>query len=274
MKQLHFDYYMQITYAGYVSKCNYTLKCIPADNIRQHLLSYTMEIRPQNQWMEGVDSFGNAMVYGGIEEEQREFSFHIKGDVGIDKREYETAGDEAGLYVYRYPYGLSAPGEELGKFYQSLRSELDAKASDYEKGVFLMHILYGNFIYEKEVTDVNTTAEEAWNLGKGVCQDYAHILIALCRLAGIPARYVSGMLIGEGYSHAWVEIYCDNHWFALDPTNNLIVEDSHIKIGVGRDASNCQINRGIVMGGGSQAQNICVRVEEKTEEGEAKEFIP
>jgi len=263
MKQLHFDYYMQITYAGCVSKSHYTLKCIPADNIRQRLLGFSMEILPQNKWMEGMDSFGNAMVYGSIEKEQRDFSFHIQGDVEIDIREYETAKDDAEIFVYQYPYGLSAPGEELEQFYHSLENELHAKPDDYEKGIFLMHILYGNFIYEKEVTDVNTTAEEAWKLGKGVCQDYAHILIALCRRAGIPARYVSGMLIGEGYSHAWVEIYCDNHWFALDPTNNLIVEDSHIKIGVGRDAFDCQINRGIVMGGGSQTQNICVRVKEK-----------
>lgn len=129
-----------------------------------------------------------------------------------------------------------------------------------------MHRLHHDFTYEKEVTGVFTTAEEAWRGGCGVCQDYAHVMISLCRLAGIPARYVTGMLIGEGYSHAWVEVSSEGKWYGLDPTNDLPVTDSHIKLGNGRDASDCSINRGLLKGGGIQQQTICVKVEERREE--------
>ena len=99
-------------------------------------------------------------------------------------------------------------------------------------------------------------------LGCGVCQDYSHILISLCHLAGIPARYVVGMLTGEGASHAWVEIYQDEKWYALDPTNNLIVDDEHIKISHGRDYRDCLINQGVFTGCAKQTQEIQVVVEE------------
>ena len=91
-------------------------------------------------------------------------------------------------------------------------------------------------------------------------------MAALCRLNGLPARYVSGMLIGEGFSHAWVEVFCNGRWYGFDPTNDVLVTDSHIKIGVGRDAYDCQINRGIIKGGGSQTQTVEVKVNEIEEE--------
>lgn len=101
---------------------------------------------------------------------------------------------------------------------------------------------------------------------EGVCpvkNIYSHILIAFCHLAQIPARYVVGMLEGEGASHAWVEIYDGGFWYALDPTNNLIVSDSHIKISHGRDYKDCLINQGVFTGNTEQRQEISVHVHEK-----------
>ncbi|MGN0292019.1 MAG: transglutaminase domain-containing protein [Lachnospiraceae bacterium] len=260
MKKLHFDYYMQITYSKNVEKCHYTIKCIPVNTDRQRIEEINIEMVPKNSFSKGEDSFGNRMIYGSIEEVHTQFSFHIKGKAVTGITDAETVGSESLLGMYRYPYGLTVPGEELASYYHSLN--LENGLSAYETGTALMHRLYRDFSYEKNVTDITTTAEEAWKLGRGVCQDYAHILIALCRMAGISARYVTGMLIGEGYSHAWVEILSENKWYALDPTNNLIVTDSHIKLGTGRDASDCMINRGVIIGGGSQTQEIRVSVEE------------
>ena len=90
-------------------------------------------------------------------------------------------------------------------------------------------------------------------------------MIALCRMAGIPARYVTGMLVGEGSSHAWVEVLSVGKWYGLDPTNNLIVGEEHIKIGTGRDASDCPINRGLLFGGGEQVQIVSVKVRQEKE---------
>lgn len=261
MKRLHFDYSMRLSYSEQVQKCHFTIKCIPQSTDRQKVETFNVEIEPKESMEEGTDSFGNQILFGNVHREHDTFSFHISGTVMTGLSESESLGNENILGAYRYPYGLTVPGEGLNAYFEKLQPLKGS--SDYEKAVFLMNCLYRDFSYEKYVTGIHTTAEEAWQLGKGVCQDYAHILIALCRMAGIPARYVTGMLIGEGYSHAWVEILSEGRWYALDPTNDCIVDDAHIKIGIGRDASDCMINRGVMTGGGMQTQEIRVLVEEE-----------
>ena len=125
-----------------------------------------------------------------------------------------------------------------------------------------MDSLFRVFRYEPGVTGVFTTAEEAFALAQGVCQDYAHILLALCRASRVPCRYVVGMMIGEGASHAWVEVFEDGFWLSLDPTHKRRTDDTYIAISRGRDAQDCSINQGVFTGGGKQSQEISVSVEE------------
>jgi transglutaminase-like putative cysteine protease len=95
--------------------------------------------------------------------------------------------------------------------------------------------------YEKGVTGVSTTASEAFAMRAGVCQDFAHVMLALCRMCGLPARYVSGHLLGEGGTHAWVEVLIPvdegsaTEVHALDPTHGVPVGTRHITVAVGRD---------------------------------------
>lgn len=259
MRKLHFDYYMRMNYSEPVSICHFTIKCIPQNTLRQQISNVQIGLEPVNGYTEGQDSFQNRQIYGCVEGAHDMFSFHITGDAetGIGNYEQEEPMD-SGILIFRHPYGLNKPGSGLRAYFQSLN--LDREMSAYEKSMFLMHRLYQDFTYQKNCTNVDTTAEQAWELGRGVCQDYAHIFISLLHMAGIPARYITGMLIGEGASHAWVEAYCDGCWYGLDPTNDVAVADSHIRIGVGRDASDCQINRGIMRGGGIQTQTIQVTV--------------
>lgn len=264
MKKLHFDYSMELNYSEQVQKCYFTIKCIPQTTDRQKIEDLNVELEPRDSMEESVDSFGNRFLFGNVMEEHDRFVFRIRGTAYTGLADSEPLGDENILGAYRYPYGLTVPGKGLTEYFNGL--SLQKERTAYETGVYLMRRLYEDFSYEKNVTDMNTTAEEAWQLGKGVCQDYAHILIVLCRMAGIPARYVAGMLIGEGYSHAWVEILSDDRWYALDPTNNCVVTDSHIRIGIGRDASDCLINRGVMTGGGRQSQDIRVIVRELPQE--------
>ncbi|MCM1155470.1 MAG: transglutaminase family protein [Roseburia sp.] len=261
MKNLFFDYRMRISYTEPVGVCHYTIRCIPAVTENQRLVQMEMEIMPEDKHTLGVDSFGNRLITGRVDADHDSFVFHIQGEVQTGLCGYEEAAGEEKTALYKYPSKLTTPGTGLKAYYESL--VFTEGMSDYEKAVFMMHRLYNDFIYEKGVTGVETTAEETWNIGKGVCQDYAHILIALCRLAGIPARYITGMMVGEGYSHAWIEILSEGKWYALDPTNDLIVEDEHIKIGSGRDAADCMINRGIMKGGGRQDMTVTVKVTEK-----------
>lgn len=258
MKTLHFDYYMQIDYTENVSLCHFTIKCIPRDSARQKISSAVIEIFPDGNYTRNTDSFGNKFVYGRVEEPHDTFRFHISGDARTDCADYEETADERQIAIFRHPYGLNKAGDALKEYYGRIAPL--AGADDLEKSRALMHRLYQDFSYEKNCTTVATTAEEAWTLGKGVCQDYAHIMIALLHMEGIPARYVTGMLTGEGASHAWVEVLCGGKWYGLDPTNDTEVSGSHIRLGIGRDASDCTINRGVMRGGGNQSQLVRVTV--------------
>jgi len=122
--------------------------------------------------------------------------------------------------------------------------------------------------YVQGVTGVQTTAAEAWQLRKGVCQDIAHAALGALRAIGIPARYVSGYLhprrepaVGElvkGESHAWVEWFCGD-WRGYDPTNLIDIGDRHVRVGHGRDYGDVAPLRGVYSG--SSASSLFVTVE-------------
>ena len=120
----------------------------------------------------------------------------------------------------------------------------------------VMQELRKRFTYQSGATNINTTAEEALTLGKGVCQDFAHMQIAVCRALSVPARYVVGMQEGTGETHAWVEIYDNGIWVGIDPTNHKMVNDRYLTLSHGRDFADCGINRGLFVGGGTQTQTV------------------
>jgi transglutaminase-like putative cysteine protease len=132
----------------------------------------------------------------------------------------------------------------------------------------LNEYVYNNFNYIKGITTVETTLDEIWDLKAGVCQDFAHILLVMLRLLGIPARYASGYvcphdssLRGEGATHAWVEAYIPFYgWLGLDPTNNCIVNDLHIRLAIGRNFSDCSPVKGTYKGTAKQALEVGVSV--------------
>ena len=122
--------------------------------------------------------------------------------------------------------------------------------------------------YQPGVTDVSTTAAQAWRSGHGVCQDFTHATLSLLRGAGIPARYVSGSLpteepaVGEpvvGESHAWVE-YWDEGWHAIDPTNDRAVGSAHVIVARGRDYADVPPLKGIYAGGQSEGLGVSVEI--------------
>ena len=132
----------------------------------------------------------------------------------------------------------------------------------------LTEYVYKNFQYIKGITSVSTTLDEIWNLKAGVCQDFAHILLAMLRLLGIPARYVSGYvcphdhnLRGEGATHAWVEAYIPFYgWLGFDPTNNCVVNDLHVRLAIGRNFSDVSPVRGTYKGTAKQTLEVGVSV--------------
>lgn len=260
MQRLHFEYDMEIGYSVPVSRCYFTIKCIPKNDVRQRLVGMKLSLLPETGYSFGEDSFRNRKIYGCVQEPHDNFRFHMSGDVEIAGADYEETAVRESVGMYSYPHGKCKPGPKLMKYCESL-GVLD-HGDRREICMRLMHRLYEDFRYAPYTTEVHTSAEEAWSIGKGVCQDYAHIYITLLRFMGIPARYVCGLMIGEGASHAWVEALCGDQWVGFDPTNNCTVRENYIKLSDGRDASDCAINRGIMWGGGTQTQIISVTVEE------------
>lgn len=139
----------------------------------------------------------------------------------------------------------------------------------------LMRFVYEAFTYQQHVTTVSTLVPELLETRTGVCQDFAHVLLALCRANHVPARYVSGYIVshtatpdgerggegpparGAGESHAWVEAWTPTHgWRGFDPTNNVLASESHIKMAIGRDYGDVPPTRGTFRGAAEEALSV------------------
>lgn len=159
----------------------------------------------------------------------------------------------------------TAEGQKIyGKDNFRIRRDVPQSAGgqdDYETALYFMRRIHEDFSYQKGVSDTGTTSEQTFEKRAGVCQDFAHALITLCRMAGIPARYAAGILEGEGETHAWAEILSDGKWYGLDPTNNCAVDGRYIKFSHGRDCRDCLVNRGIYFNPARETQKICARAE-------------
>ena len=133
----------------------------------------------------------------------------------------------------------------------------------------LTNRIHSLLAYDQGATQVHTTLQEVMSLRAGVCQDFAHMAIACCRSQGIPARYVSGYLYGgpglamrgEQATHAWLEcLLPDGRWLALDPTNNLLASDHHIRVHIGRDYSEVSPTRGVYVGAPASKLEVSVTI--------------
>jgi transglutaminase-like putative cysteine protease len=135
-----------------------------------------------------------------------------------------------------------------------------------------MERIFREFRYDPRATTVSTPIQKVLDLKAGVCQDFAHLMIAALRSKGLSARYVSGYLetlpppgkprlVGADASHAWVSLYVpDTGWLDLDPTNNLVPGERHITVSWGRDYRDVTPVRGVVLGGGANTLEVSVDV--------------
>lgn len=256
MKRLHFLYKVQLELSSPVQKHFFVLRFVPQTCEGQEIDLERVKVSPACQTAQQKDGFGNRLDVGEIRGMHRYFQYEVAGIAKVDGSEKCR---EKPHPLFRYESPMTRPGEQLKAFYESIRSNQE---DPFSRSVQMMHRLFQQFQYCPGSTSVRTTAEEAWEEGFGVCQDYAHLLITLCRMDGISARYAAGMLLGEGASHAWVEIYVDGVWIGLDPTHDRCVDENYIKISHGRDSRDCTVERGVFRGNALQNQNVYVKVEE------------
>lgn len=259
-RRFRFSYRMALDFSEPVQKHRFALRMIPQSDERQQITACSVRLEPECALTEETDTFGNRYVYGDIAHPHRVFCVEVCGTAKVSSTALLLCDRSwMELAPFRFPSQYTKAGDCLKAYHEKYGQKEDEQA--YVYCVRLLHQIYQDMVYVQGVTDIHTTAEEALAGREGVCQDYAHIMIALCRMAGIPSRYVVGMMQGEGCSHAWVEVCADGAWHGMDPTNDRVTDDSYIKISHGRDYQDCIVNRGTFLGNGTQTQTVCVRVD-------------
>lgn len=257
MKQLHCSFSTELLFSAPVTNHTFSLMLTPMETPQQHVLSSHVDVSPACHLAQGRDGFGNTVHLGYSNPPHDRLFYGMKAVVETD---CSVPDCRAPHPLYKFPTALTAAGNSLHAFWVRWRL---TGANQEAQAIHLMHALYGAFQYRPGTTGIRTTAEEALTQGCGVCQDYAHILLALLRFSHIPCVYVTGLMLGEGQSHAWVEVFCDGQWLALDPTHDRIVGEDYVKLSQGRDFEDCSIDRGVFRSGGAvtQAQTIRAKVE-------------
>lgn len=232
------------------------------DTARQQVLALEVTVPGCGNVRETLGQFGSRRIYGCIESPHTDFTIAVSGKVktGLEIFE-EFCEDPLESAVFRVQSGLTQPGPAIRAFHDSL----DLCGSAYDRAMAIRKAVHEAFSYQPGATSAHESGEDAFARKQGVCQDYAHVMLSLLRMEGIPARYVTGMLVGEGASHAWVEALCGNWWYGFDPTNDLLVDDSYIRVSCGRDSADCAIIRGTFLGWAVQMQReqVIVKIEEK-----------
>jgi transglutaminase-like putative cysteine protease len=228
-----------------------------------------------------VDHFGNFTTTVAMTGPHRQFAVELTAtiDVGLPKpprRDLtpawedvaKIAGANPRVAEYCLPSPLASPTPEIQAYG---RASFPPGQPILAGLLDLTERLFRDFKYRGGVTTTGTTAAQALKLLSGVCQDYAHLMIASLRALGLPARYVSGYLRtfqaagevkhrGADQSHAWASCWLgeDIGWVDFDPTNNLLVIDEHVTLAWGRDFSDVSPLRGIILGGGKHVLKVNV----------------
>ncbi len=235
----HFGY----AYPGPIQDLRQRLMIVPPDwHEDQRLVTHKLGIAASNVSLErSYDTFGNVIV--DISVDHVPSSIDFTAWIVLERETSVDGSDEREPLVpdlrLLQPTELTAPDDALRRVADDLRAEGLTGLALAERVNARVH---EHFEYRYGVTSVATGAAEAWAGGVGVCQDYAHAMLALCRLLGLPARYVSGHLLGEGGTHAWVEVLLPHSAgddllaaHAFDPTHARRTGLKYLTVAVGRD---------------------------------------
>jgi transglutaminase-like putative cysteine protease len=281
-------------YSSAVAVSHQLLHLRPRTLPRQSCESFTLATEPTPaEQREASDYFGNPTTRLLISTPHTELVVRAESRVTVQApaplpsastepwealRQRLRAFDPALLAVSEFCYDSPhvQASAMLGRY---ASSSFPARRGVTEAALQLMRRIHTDFEFDHRATTLATPLHEVMMLRRGVCQDFAHLMIGCLRSVGLAARYVSGYiltepppgkpkLIGADASHAWVSVYAPElGWVDLDPTNNCVVADSHVTLGWGRDFSDVTPLRGVILGGGSQTLEVHVSVLTDTEAG-------
>jgi transglutaminase-like putative cysteine protease len=222
---------LRYDYPSPVHRLDHHLKVLPPARHRDQVRTESsVEVRGAGaEVTESVDDFGNVALRVRAARVEASVEFVVR----VTVERHDGAGAPA-----PQPRRLLSPSR-LTEPDRALRRAAHGLCTSGDAGLELAHRINSwvaaHMRYQHDLTTVRTTAAEALAAGAGVCQDYAHVMLALCRLCDLPARYVSGHMVGEGGSHAWVEVLLGSDTVAFDPTNDRVAGASYLTVAVGRD---------------------------------------
>jgi transglutaminase-like putative cysteine protease len=242
------------------------LRLTPSNFVGQSVLEWRVDVDCDARLREGRDGYGNVTHMLYVEQPTRQLSVSVTGLVITENHAGIVHGLTADLppQVFLRSTDLTAAGPNLRGFAfeleQSRRSTLD-----------LLHELNtglnSRLRFDTQATDPETTAEDAFSAGHGVCQDFAHIFISLARQLRIPARYVSGHLHRrdgaqmQEAAHAWAEAWVEDlGWVAFDPTHGLSKDENYVRVACGLDYREASPISGARLGGGEEQLAVEVQV--------------
>jgi transglutaminase-like putative cysteine protease len=256
----------------------------PQRNGRQRVITFDLEVEPAAKVFSYPDAFGNAVYHFDIPQPHQELTITARSAVetetpeplppALDRGEWDRLRSEAVRgenFDFLQPHGFAAPSKALDAFVQ--QHALDRLPREHDPLTALRELnkaIYAAFEYEAGVTRADSPIDHVLGAGKGVCQDFAHVMLAVCRGWGVPARYVSGYLFtnhAEGdrsdpdASHAWVEVFLPTlRWIGFDPTNNIEAGERHVVCAIGRDYSDVPPTRGVFKGDAESELSVGVNV--------------
>ncbi|SMH59667.1 transglutaminase family protein [Azospirillum agricola] len=258
----------------------------PRQRVRRALL--TVEPAPAVR-SDRVDYFGNTVTYVAVQEPHRTFSVIAESEVEVhDQPPLDIAATQSWEHVRDSLRGLSGPddGAEITQYcFDSALVKASPELMDYARASFtpgrpvaaaavdLMQRVNRDFAFDPAATTVATPMAEVMRKRRGVCQDFAHIIVGCVRTMGLPARYVSGYLrtlpppgqprlVGADVSHAWASVWCGPAgWLDVCPTNACIANRDFITIAWGRDYDDVSPARGVLIGGVGHGLTVSVDVE-------------
>ena len=275
-------------YSEMVSLCQNEIHLAPRNYTLQTCHYSHLQISPQPSVIsERRDYFGNTAAFFGIQERHQKLEIVAESKVDVLPSSTPAASlTPAWEDVREILSGKDAPRHlDATQFlHESHYSKYNDAIAAYalqsfprgrpilEGALDLTRRIHTEWIYDSKATNMTTSVAQAFELRRGVCQDFAHLEIACMRSLGLAARYVSGYLltapppgkqrlVGSDASHAWLSLYCPGFgWIELDPTNNVVPSDKHVLVAWGRDYADVCPVKGVILGGGHHAISVSVDV--------------
>ena len=278
------EHVSRFLYDSPVRRCTMSLCLEPLESDVQRLLDFSIKTSPPARITTETDPFGNTRHLLSLHQDHSLFEVvsastveihpskplpdHLDADAWNLVRAWRN---DPRWWDFTHPSAVARPSPALDRFVRRLGIEFGV--DPLIDVLALSTALNEAFIYTPGATSVDSPIDDILTSGKGVCQDYAHVLVAIARSWGLPTRYVSGYLYvtGDGESgnlpvaaasHAWAECRLPGlGWVGVDPTNRAVVDLRYIRVAVGRDYRDVPPTRGVVEGGGSSRLDVEVRIE-------------